>query len=105
MGGHSGPRGPRSLTLLVTLLVLAAPVTASANNPAEKQYVLPSPSATGSGGSGHDRNRLDPAAATTTGSGSGGATIAILAGGLAAIGGAAGIIVYRRWRDRSSESG
>jgi hypothetical protein len=91
--------------VIITVALLAAPATALATNPAEKQYVLPSPSATGSSGGDHGRNRLDPSAATTTGSGSGSATIAILAGGLAAIGAAGGIIVYRRRRGGSSESG
>ena len=92
------------LILALSALLLGAPTAAWAGNPAQNQYVLPNPSATGSGGGDQGHNRLEPAVATN-GSGSDGATIAILAGGVAAIGAAAGIVVYRRRRGRSSESG
>jgi len=101
---HSLSRGRRWLIIAVTTFMLAAPATALAGNPAENQYQLPPVSATGSGGGDDGKGRLNPPAATT-GSGSSGATIAILAGGLVAIGGAAGLILYRRRRGHLGESG
>jgi LPXTG-motif cell wall-anchored protein len=93
-------RGWRWLVLAMTVLALAAPAAAVAGNPAQSQYKLPPVSATGSGEGDH--GKLDPPAGT--GSGSSGTTIAILAGGLVAIGAAAGVIVYRRRRDRPSDT-
>lgn len=94
---HTWARGSGRLVIVaVTLFLLGAPAGASASNPAQDQYKLPTPSATGGAG-GNGGGRLDPAA-TTSGSGSDTATVAILAGGLAAICAAAAVIVYRRRR-------
>jgi LPXTG-motif cell wall-anchored protein len=101
---HSLSRERRWLIIAVTALMLIAPATALAGNPAENQYQLPPVSATGSGGGGDSKGRLNPPSATT-GSSSSAATVAILAGGVVAIGGAAGLILYRRRRDHPGESG
>jgi len=97
-------RGRRWLIIAVTALMLALPASALAGNPAQNQYKLPPVSATGSDDGGQGDGRLNAPAATTTGSGSNAATIAILAGGVVAIGGAAGLILYRRRRAQSGES-
>jgi hypothetical protein len=95
-------RGHWWLLVAVTLLLLGAPQTASATDPAQDQYSLPAPSATGSGGGGNSHGRLDSPVATT-GSGLSGGTVAILVGGLTVIGAGAAIVIYRR-RQRGLES-
>ena len=83
-----------AIALACTAIVLALPAAALANDPAQRQYVTPNVTASGSG---HDRGNADSAVpAASSSGGSGNAALQILLGGIVVIGGAGALILYRR---------
>jgi hypothetical protein len=84
------------IALACAVATLALPVAAPAKPPAANQYKVPNPSATGSDG-GTAGSRPAPPTASSDG-GSGDAAVPILIGGLAVIGAAGAVALYRRSR-------
>ena len=78
---------------------LALPGAAVAKPPAQNQYVLPDPSATGSLHARRDGGGAGSGVPAASSSGGSGAALPILLGGLVVIGGTAGVIVYRKRRN------
>ena len=74
-------------------------MAAVAKPSAQNQYVLPDPSATGSGHPRGDGAGSGVPAASSSG-GSGNAVLPILLGGLVVIGGSAAVLVYRKRRNQ-----
>jgi hypothetical protein len=82
------------IAIACVVLALALPAAALANPSAQNQYTPPTVSATG----GHDRGNATGTVSPAGSGGSGSAAVPILIGGVAVIGGAAAVILYRRSR-------
>jgi hypothetical protein len=83
------------IAIACVVLALALPAAALANPSAQNQYTPPNVSATGAG---HDRGNATGTVSPAGSGGSGSAAVPILIGGVAVIGGAAAVILYRRSR-------
>jgi hypothetical protein len=83
------------ISVCCAALVLAVPVSAVARAPAQRQYVLPHPRATGSGNGVPGKHSAVPGSYGHPGN----AALPSLLGGLGLIGGGAALTAYRRRRN------